>query len=408
VVAWTGAQALNTDHHGASGGWSRAHSAAQHSRRQFLVGAGASVAVGMPVETKAHPSYVGDGRQATGVPAGALDAAVELGALGGTRPYVVVDGRELEAVAARDAVAMLLSADTIWLGEHHEAANDREMQAGIIAAIAVAKASRTNSKPCVGVGLEAVRAEFQPALDAYVAGELGEGLEGLRVAARWDEHWPFPIASYASVLEMSRELGFPLVALGTSSDDLRVVEREGLAALDENAWRRLSLPEGATTFASFSATRAFQSYSTQVLAPSVAAPASSAETFANHFCSRILWDESMAARAAQWVDERRDLDPTLVVLAGAEHVTFGCGAPARCARRLDKTSNDRFAARSVLLNPSPDDFVLNHRLTLGLQFANDEQDDDAPYKMAQVDSRDSTNLPLSDLVWFSPWTPDCV
>lgn len=377
-------------------------------------------------------------RLVSGIPIGALDAAVELGALGGEprivarrelsgRHAAICCGRGARAggggsacvstrggarleVHAGDAVAMLVSADTIWLGEHHEAANDREIQAGIIAAVAVAKATRMSQqqqRPCVGVGLEAVRAEFQPALDAFVAGELGENLEGLRKAAKWDDHWPFPISSYASVLDMCRELALPLVALGASSDELRAVERDGLAALDETGWRHLSLPEGAATLASFSSTSAFHRYSIDVLVPSLR-PANDAPTssFANHFCSRILWDESMAARAADWVETRRDLDPTLVVLAGAEHVTFGCGAPARCARRLGAAGN-RFAARSVLLNPLPDDFVQNDRLTLGLQFAKDDDEPDAAFDMGQVRSRDATNLQLSDLVWFSPWTADC-
>lgn len=341
-----------------------------------------------------------------GIPSTALDAAVELGSLGSTRPYLV--GTELEAVAARDAVAMLVSADTIWLGEHHEAASDREMQAGIIAAIAVAKASRTGQKPCVGVGLEAVRSEFQPALDAYVAGELGDDLSALRVAARWDEHWPFPITSYASVLDMCRELGLPLVALGTSSDELNMVQEAGLSALDQNAWQRLSIPEGAATLASFDTTQAFRRYSAEILTPTFAS--SPPTSFANQFCSRILWDETMAARAAAWVEERRDQDPTLVVLAGAEHVTFGCGAPARCARRLGfSSSTNRFTAKSVLLNPTPDDFVINKRFSLGLQFASDDESDkEAAFLMSQVESRDSTHLALSDLVWFSPWTSDSV
>lgn len=325
----------------------------------------------------------------------AMDAAVELGSLGSTRPYVV-ENHAMQAVAARDAVAMLVSAETIWLGEHHEAQSDRDMQAGIIAAIAVAKAARTQrQRPCVGVGLEAVRAEFQPALDAYVAGDLGESLDGLRNEAHWDDHWPFPIEAYGSVLDMCRELSLPIVALGASSDELRVVERDGLAALDASAWERLNLPEGPATFAGDFPTynaRAYQSY------VATAAP------FANQYCGRLLWDESMAARAADWVEAHRDLDPTLVVLAGAEHVTFGCGAPARCARRLDRATG-KTAAKSVLLNPKPDDFVIppaNMRggpLTLGLNFA--AAGDDPP-RIEVPDSR------LSDLIWFSPWAPDCV
>ena len=314
----------------------------------------------------------------------ALMTAVELGSLGTSRPYLVTSGKELVAIPARDAVGMLTDVQTIWLGEHHDAMEDsREIQAGIIAAVAVAKAAK-RPRPCIGVGLEAVRAEYQDCLDAYIATGKPGDLGSLREATNWDAHWPYPLESYAAVLEMCRELQLPLLALGASSPEIDTVEQKGLSALDPDAWQRLSLPEGATTLATTSDDLTI---------------ASSDNAFANHYCSRLVWDESMAARAAAWVDARRDFDPTLVVLAGAEHVAFGCGAPARCARRL---SQFRDPARSVLLNPRQDDFRLNAQAggSLGIRFASTAAPD--------TSALPSDDLPLADLVWFSPWTDQMI
>ena len=102
------------------------------------------------------------------------------------------------------------------------------------------------------MGLEAVRAEYQPTLDDFVMGKLNpkqEATQALKGPLDWDRHWPYPIERYAPVFEVCRALGLPLVALGTNAKDLKTVEASGLAGLDDKAWARLSLPEGPDALA---------------------------------------------------------------------------------------------------------------------------------------------------------------
>mmetsp|Transcript_17212 Transcript_17212/g.25923 ORF Transcript_17212/g.25923 Transcript_17212/m.25923 type:complete len:387 (-) Transcript_17212:1334-2494(-) len=353
------------------------------NRRQLLTGMAASLMtplLALPEEAEAQT---------------VLDMAVQLGALGSTRPYALDSRTGLSALAAKDAVKSLLNVQTIWLGEHRTDAVDHEMEAGIVAAVAVAKAAN-GGQPCVGVGLEAVRTEYQSVLDDFVSGKMPANLQTLAKATKWAEHWPYPIESYDSVLALCRELELPILALGASSPDIDKIEHQGLAALDKDAWNRLDLPEGATILANYNnaqfINKEVPSFESSSLFQNTAGTLS---TFANHYCGRLVWDESMAARAAAWIEAHQDEDPTLLVLTGAEHVTNGCGAPDRCARRLielerrserrsDNVEN-KSAACSILINPRVDDFMLATPIE------------------ASTSSR-VPNKPLADLVWFSPWS----
>lgn len=320
-----------------------------------------------------------------------LEAAVVLGSLGGTRPYKVGSER-LESIPAEKAVEALSRSSAIWIGEHRDAADDHDLQAGILAAVSVAKSADNGGEGLVGVGLEAVRAEFQPALDAFVRGEVPT-LEALREATQWDAHWPYPIDKYEATLDLCRVLGMPIIALGADSQAIDLVEKHGLAALDEAAWAKLGVPGGAPSLASFTATPKFHRYSDSVLSASydrfsdgtTASPASTRQaaapphaSFANYYCASQIWEESMAARATNWLTAGPDR--TLIALCGAEHVSFGCGAAARCADRIDSK------VTSIILNPTPETNspIRSTKLSLQLEGGSD--------------------APLADYVWFSPWT----
>ena len=112
---------------------------------------------------------------------------------------------------------------------------DAQISAGIVAALALAKnaqaPSERNKGAPLAVGLEAVRAEYQPTLDDFVMGKLNpkqEATQALKGPLDWDRHWPYPIERYAPVFEVCRALGLPLVALGTNAKDLKTVEASGM------------------------------------------------------------------------------------------------------------------------------------------------------------------------------------
>ena len=73
-------------------------------------------------------------------------------------------------------------------------------------------------------------------------------------------------------------------------------------------------------------------------------------TFKNFLARRILWDEALSKACADWC---RDHENGLcVAIVGADHVKYGCGAPARLARSLPNGLGD---LATVLLNERPAD-----------------------------------------------------
>ena len=358
-----------------------------------------------------------------------LDLAVELGSLEKSRAYTIASGT-MTPTAPQSAIKSLCGAGTIWLGESRDVTDDDSMAAGICAALAVAKAAQQGGKTApVAVGLEAVRADYQTVLDKFVLGEIGADREATAFLAKaldWDAHWPYPIERYAQVFELCRSLSLPIVALGAPAKDLVTAASQGLNGLDANAWARLSLPEGPEPLMKFASTMAYQQYRQKVLEPDFerfarfkrAAPFFEAastmdgnDDFAKFYTSRLLWDASMAARAANWVDQSPRKDATLIALVGAEHASYGCGAAAHCAARSDRP------ARTVIVNPPaqrPEAAAAapapvrggapptGGALGLELTFASASPRDGATDRMQARDPA-ASSLPLADLVWFSPY-----
>lgn len=68
-------------------------------------------------------------------------------------------------------------------------------------------------------------------------------------------------------------------------------------------------------------------------------------TFKNFLARRILWDEALSKACADWCT--RNPAGLCVAIVGADHVKYGCGAPARLARSLPDGLGD---LATVLLN----------------------------------------------------------
>ena len=227
-----------------------AHPLRLPSRRAFARAAAATVAAPVAARAQAPPLD-----PAAKMDPSMLDVAVQLGDLRLSRPYEV-RSQMLVPTPPQTVVGRLVDAGTVWLGEDRDLTSDAQISAGIVAALALAKnaqaPSERNKGAPLAVGLEAVRAEYQPTLDDFVMGKLNpkqEATQALKGPLDWDRHWPYPIERYAPVFEVCRALGLPLVALGTNAKDLKTVEASGLAGLDDKAWARLSLPEGPDALA---------------------------------------------------------------------------------------------------------------------------------------------------------------
>lgn len=119
----------------------------------------------------------------------------------------------------------------LWLGEHHNAASDHLLQANVIQSICDQR-KLVSGDHNMGIGLEMVQRKFQSALDDYVAGKITEE-EMLRLVD-WEKRWFWSFSKYRPIFTVARENKIPLIALNADSEDLALVERNGLPGLSQS------------------------------------------------------------------------------------------------------------------------------------------------------------------------------
>ena len=245
----------------------------------------------------------------------------------------------------------------LWLGEHHNSLTDHQLQADFVQDIYdQRKRSFGRKAPPMAIGLEQVQLQFQPALDAYVAGKISA--EDLKVAVEWEKRWSWSFDGYLPVFETARKLQIRLVALNVDSEDLGLVELGGFPNLPRERLKRyISDPQG---FADFARKTSYKTYVDYVISPSydmhkdmgilrstiTGQRLDEDMPFVRFFSGRILWDEGMASAAYSWT--KANPGGLMVGLVGADHVKFQDGIVGRYAR-MAKGKRDNI---SVILNPT--------------------------------------------------------
>lgn len=221
----------------------------------------------------------------------------------------VREGRDVSIEELADA---LLAARAIYVGEQHDREEDHRVQLTVLATV-------TSREPSVALGLEMLPHPEQPALDAFSRGEIDEATLLERV--EWRSRWGFDFALYRPLFEHARAHGVPIVALNAPRELTRAIAHHGLEALDEA--QRAELPELDLSDADHRAMveRSLEDH-----------PGMTPERLERFYAAQVLWDETMADRAARYL-AREGAPARMVVLAGARHVQSGLGIPRRAARR---------------------------------------------------------------------------
>lgn len=172
--------------------------------------------------------------------------------------------------------------------------------------------------PNLAIGLEFFQQPFQNSLDAFVAGLIDTG--EMLAQTEYYTRWQFDYRLYAPILEFARERKIPLVALNATAEISSKVAREGLSSL--SAAERAQVP--------LEIDRDLPGYRDRLKTAFDQHPEIRHMNFENFVEAQLVWDESMAARAARYLDENPSRP--LVVLAGGGHVVRS-GIPARFERR---------------------------------------------------------------------------
>ncbi len=236
------------------------------------------------------------------------------------------DGSELEQKLLFDELAHF---DVLCLGEAHDSARDHFAELALVEAIA--RRARVSGR-ALGVGFEMFQVPYADALGAYSRGHLDDA--GLKKRTHYDDRWGFPYAFYRPVLTYGRAFGLPLKALNAERELTRAVSEKGLAGL--TARERRKLPE--LDLADSEHRAAFD----RLMAHH---PGTAGTNLDNFYAAQVVWDETMAENAANWVSVRAP-QRQMIVLAGSAHCAKRA-IPARVERRVSaRVANVRLSANA--------------------------------------------------------------
>ncbi len=214
-----------------------------------------------------------------------------------------VDGGETATTAG--LMAELADTRVVLLGEQHDRLDHHRWQLHTLAALHA-------HRPSMVIGLEMLPREAQPALDAWVAGELDEA--AFLEQSDWHRAWGFDPELYLPILHFARMQRIPLVALNVSPELRNRLSREGWERVPERERFGITppapaLPDYRDALASIHARHAGRADDPAGL-----------ERFIE---AQLVWDRAMATGLV----EAASADRLVVGLMGQGHLADGNGVP---------------------------------------------------------------------------------
>lgn len=268
-------------------------------------------------------------------------------------PASALPGGELWRTArAADFAALieeLAEADVVYLGESHTNPDHHAIQLLVIEYL-------WDRGRLHGIGMEMFQRKFQPALDAYVAGEIDEG--ELLARTEWKKRWGFDFALYRPILEFARLKRIPVIALNVEREIRMALREHGLEGMPQEM--RDTLPALDTSRADHRA------YLREVYAAHVPEGKEiDEEKFEKFYLAMCLWDDVMADTIVRWF-RTAPPEAQMAVVVGAGHVANRYGIPDRAEQRggkihktlvLRETPADGARPEAALFAQSHADFV---------------------------------------------------
>ena len=209
-------------------------------------------------------------------------------------------------------VDKLADRQVVFVGESHDQYQHHLNQLAIIQGLHA-------RHPDLAIGLEFFFQPYQSVLDRYIAGKIDEA-EFLRDTQYFDR-WRFDYRLYRPIFRYAREHGIPLVALNLESEITKQVGKGGFESLSEAQKQRL--PSDID--------RSNKAYRERIKAVYDQHPHAPGQDFERFLDVQLLWDEGMAAKAAEWLKAHPGRH--MVILAGIGHLMYRQGIPDRLERR---------------------------------------------------------------------------
>lgn len=226
---------------------------------------------------------------------------------------VSLQALDLDApLALASLVTQLAAKRVVFVGEIHTRYDHHLNQVEIIQRL-------HQVHPDLVIGVEYFQQRFQPQVDDYIAGRSTEG-QFLR-AIDYYRTWGYDYRLYAPIFRFAREQQIPVRALNVPDSLPSEVAKVGIAGLSKQ--ERALLPAEILP-----ADEAYRARLRSVLEEHEAAKAGSFDHFVE---AQLVWDEGMAASAADYL--KANQGRPMVILTGSGHVAYGSGIPSRLERR---------------------------------------------------------------------------
>jgi uncharacterized iron-regulated protein len=225
---------------------------------------------------------------------------------------------DLHALTTLDALMpQLLTRQVVFVGETHDQYAHHLAQLEIIRRL-------QQAHPDLVIAMEQFRQPSQPDLDDYVADQIDE--KTLLQRTRFFQTSTFDYRLFRPVLRYARDEHIPIVALNIPDEISHKVAQGGFAALagDERKWIPAEIDRENLRYRQ----RVNEVYHLH--------PQGIFHGFENFLDAQLLWDEGMAARAAEYLLGHAGIH--MVVLSGSGHLMYGDGIPSRLVRRAKLSS----------------------------------------------------------------------
>lgn len=213
-----------------------------------------------------------------------------------------------------DIVARLGDRRVLLIGEQHNRFEHHLNQLQLIKKL-------TEAGYQVAIGMEMFQQPYQQALDDYLAGKTTES--EFLTRSKYFDKWEYDYNLYKPIIDYALKQKLPLLALNIEADITHQVARKGLYSLDKK--KQQQIPD-TLNFDEQSYREdlksVFQIHKDMLHKRPV--------DFNYFLQSQVLWDESMANAADQFLQKHPQ--HILVILAGNGHLRYRYGIPQRLQR----------------------------------------------------------------------------
>jgi uncharacterized iron-regulated protein len=207
----------------------------------------------------------------------------------------------------------LSSYRVVYVGEIHDSVEDHAAE------LAILKGLEERHPGGIALGLEMLRRSDQDEVDAYLSGAMEEK----EFIKTWEASWGARTFDYyRAILHLARERSIPVIALNASRELRNAVSEKGLDGLD---------PEDAEGLPQMDLDDPYHAAFLEGMLGGHELGTGRLQAFQQ---VQVLWDETMAQTAADYLTSSQGSGKRLVVMVGGNHVRYGFGIPRRLFRRL--------------------------------------------------------------------------